>query len=195
MSITATPAAVRAPKRQRGHLRVAAILEAAGELFQEKGYDAATMTEIAARSKTAIGSLYRFFPSKELLAEALMEEYAARLLEEMDAVIARTERLSSRQLAESLVAYRLALKDRRRAALALLESASGIAGKRDRLRREILPRMVRIIAQARPDLTPARAEAMAPVVLHLLKAVSEYDGASVAADVTDLLTVYFSREG
>ena len=37
----------------------------------EKGYDAATMTEIAARSGTAIGSLYRFFPSKESLSDAL----------------------------------------------------------------------------------------------------------------------------
>jgi AcrR family transcriptional regulator len=58
------------PKRQRGHLRVAAILEAGVAVFTEKGYDAATMTEIAARSGTAIGSLYRFFPSKDVLADA-----------------------------------------------------------------------------------------------------------------------------
>ncbi len=58
---TTAPAA-RAPKRQRGRLRVAAILEAGREVFTEKGYDAATMTEIAARSGTAIGSLYPLFP-------------------------------------------------------------------------------------------------------------------------------------
>jgi AcrR family transcriptional regulator len=32
-------------------------------------YDQAKMTEIATRSNTAIGSLYRFFPSKEALAQ------------------------------------------------------------------------------------------------------------------------------
>src|SRR6266700_1792371 len=64
--------AARAPKRQRGRLRVAAILQSAREVFMEKGYDAATMTEIAARSGTAIGSLYRFFPSKESLSDALL---------------------------------------------------------------------------------------------------------------------------
>jgi len=53
-----------APKRQRGRERVAAILDAAAQLFIEQG-QAVTMTEIAARSGTAIGSLYRFFPTRE----------------------------------------------------------------------------------------------------------------------------------
>ena len=67
-----------APKRERGRQRVAAIMDAAVELFSEKGYDAATMTEIAARSSTAIGSLYRFFPSKEALADALLQRYGLK---------------------------------------------------------------------------------------------------------------------
>lgn len=61
----------RAPKRQRGHERVAVLLEAAAKVFLEKGYDAATMTEIAAAANSSIGSLYQFFPTKLLLAEAL----------------------------------------------------------------------------------------------------------------------------
>ncbi|WP_245639904.1 helix-turn-helix domain-containing protein [Paraburkholderia heleia] len=64
------------PKRERDRRRVAAIMDAAVAVFTEKGYDAATMTEIAARSSTAIGSLYRFFPTKEALAEALLLRYA-----------------------------------------------------------------------------------------------------------------------
>jgi AcrR family transcriptional regulator len=59
------------PKRQRGHERVAILLEAAARVFLEKGYDAATMTEIAAAANSSIGSLYQFFPTKPLLAEAL----------------------------------------------------------------------------------------------------------------------------
>ncbi|WP_141262560.1 TetR/AcrR family transcriptional regulator, partial [Komagataeibacter diospyri] len=53
-----------APTRQRGRDRVEAILAAATTVFAEKSYETATMTEIAARSSTAIGSLYRFFPTK-----------------------------------------------------------------------------------------------------------------------------------
>ena len=73
----------RAPQRHRGRLRVAAILEAGAEAFREKGYDAVTMTEIAARSGTTFGSLYRFFPSKEALANALLAQYAERALDRL----------------------------------------------------------------------------------------------------------------
>src|ERR1700749_3181525 len=76
---TKPPAAARAPKRQRGRDRVAAILATAREVILEKGFDAATMTEIAARSGTAIGSLYRFFPTKEALADALLLQYTQQM--------------------------------------------------------------------------------------------------------------------
>ena len=188
-------AAFRAPKRQRGHLRVAAILDAASEIFLEKGYGAATMTEIAARSKTAIGSLYRFFPSKESLAEALMEGYVARLLEALDRIVEQAEGLTPRQLAEALVAYRLVLKAQRKVAFTLLESSSGVGEKRERLRLAIQPRLIAILRKALPKLTEARVETMAPVVLHMLKAVSEADAESVPADIADLLTAYFTKDG
>src|SRR5882762_11403034 len=98
-----------APKRRRGHLRVAAILEAAEQLFAEKGYDGATMTEIAARSGTAIGSLYRFFPNKEVLAEALLADYVGKVRESLDGIAAVAPGMGPRQLAEALVAYRIRL--------------------------------------------------------------------------------------
>ena len=49
----------RAPQRERGKRRVAALREAAVTLFAEKGYDAVTMTEVAARAGAPIGSLDR----------------------------------------------------------------------------------------------------------------------------------------
>jgi len=61
--------AVKVPQRSNGKLRVAAILEAAAAVIAEEGYEGATMAEIAARSGTKIGSLYRFFPNKESLAD------------------------------------------------------------------------------------------------------------------------------
>ena len=36
------------------------LLAAAAEVFAGKGFDAATMTEIAAQSESSIGSLYQF---------------------------------------------------------------------------------------------------------------------------------------
>jgi AcrR family transcriptional regulator len=66
-------------------LRVAAITEAAAAVIDEKGYEGATMAEIAARSGTKIGSLYRFFPNKESVADTIL--VGAR--ENIDAVFDR----------------------------------------------------------------------------------------------------------
>ena len=68
-----------APQREPGKRRVAALLEAAAAVFRERGFEAATMAEIAARAEAPIGSLYRFFPNKEALGEALLQQYAERL--------------------------------------------------------------------------------------------------------------------
>ncbi|MGC3023716.1 TetR/AcrR family transcriptional regulator [Burkholderia sp. DN3021] len=79
----AVPSA-KAPSRARGRARVAALLDAAGVEFAEKGYEATTMTAIAARADSSIGSLYQFFPTKEQVAAGLLEHYLASLGDELD---------------------------------------------------------------------------------------------------------------
>src|SRR5581483_5225404 len=66
------PGARRAPRRARGQLRVDALLASAATVFAHKGFDGATMTEIAAQADSSIGSLYQFFRTKEAVAEALL---------------------------------------------------------------------------------------------------------------------------
>lgn len=54
--------------------RRAEILQAALELFSEKGYHNVSMHEIAARAEFAVGTLYKFFKNKEeLYKEILMQ--------------------------------------------------------------------------------------------------------------------------
>ncbi|MCX4554457.1 TetR/AcrR family transcriptional regulator (plasmid) [Streptomyces sp. NBC_01387] len=50
------------------------ILEAAASVFDECGYDAATVGEILARAKVTKGALYFHFPSKQALAQGVLEE-------------------------------------------------------------------------------------------------------------------------
>jgi AcrR family transcriptional regulator len=54
------------------------VLDAAGHVFAEKGFDAATTEEIAERAGVSIGSLYQYFPNKEALFEAIADQYLAR---------------------------------------------------------------------------------------------------------------------
>ena len=92
----------RAPKRQRGHDRVAALIEAAARTFVEKGYDVATMTEIAAEARSSIGSLYQFFPTKQLLAEALHVDRLARLNAVFVALEEKVDGLSAADIGEAI---------------------------------------------------------------------------------------------
>ncbi len=66
------------PKQKRGERRVAAILDAASEVFSEVTYENATIMMIATRANTSVGSLYQFFINKEDILRALVERYVAR---------------------------------------------------------------------------------------------------------------------
>jgi TetR/AcrR family transcriptional regulator, cholesterol catabolism regulator len=70
------PSAAPATGRPKGTLNVARwgeILQAAGEVFDEKGYQAARIEDIAARVGILKGSLYYYIESKEDLLFALSE--------------------------------------------------------------------------------------------------------------------------
>jgi AcrR family transcriptional regulator len=157
------------PKRQRGRQRVAAILEAGAAVFAEKGYDAATMTEIAARADTAIGSLYRFFPTKEVLADALLDRYGDRMTTALDDIAERAPRLSPPALADTLVDLMLELREHRAAILALLDARSD--AERSQLRAKIRRRMAAILSAANAQLPASRAQTIAPLLVYVLKAV------------------------
>ncbi|MBE9062153.1 TetR/AcrR family transcriptional regulator [cf. Phormidesmis sp. LEGE 11477] len=65
----------RQPQQQRSQERIEKILQAAAEIFWEVGYDAATTHAIAKRAKTAVGTLYRFFPNKLAIFHALEKQH------------------------------------------------------------------------------------------------------------------------
>lgn len=74
------PAHMRSmPKQERGERRMQRLLDAAEQTFAERGYQAATTNEIAARAQTSIGTLYRFFPNKEAIVQHLGERYVQEL--------------------------------------------------------------------------------------------------------------------
>lgn len=68
----------RVPVQERGNRRVEAILDAAAEIFTEIGVDKATMEGIAERSGSSIGSLYQFFPGKEVIFQTLLDRSLQR---------------------------------------------------------------------------------------------------------------------
>lgn len=79
-------------RRERERLRQRQdILDAAVELFSEKGYHNVSINEIAARSEFAIGTLYKFFKSKEDLYRSLFREKADAFEAELDQALGQGE--------------------------------------------------------------------------------------------------------
>lgn len=69
----------------RGEARRKAMLEAACELFLERGFGGTSMGDVVARSGGSLATLYATFGSKEKLFEAIVEEVSAQLLAPLDA--------------------------------------------------------------------------------------------------------------
>lgn len=172
---TPSPKIAQAPKRKRGHDRVAAIKKMATTIFTEKGYEAATMTEIAERSGTAIASLYRFFPSKEVLADALLLDYAQFVLTKLEALQNQTSPSSPERMAKALIDFRLGLQAQRRFAISLVDTRGLKADLKQMFRENLLKGLAGFLHKNIPHLTQSRSEIMASALLHVLKGVSETD--------------------
>lgn len=84
------------------------ILEAAAEVFAQRGLGV-TMDDIAEHAGVGVGTVYRRFPNKELLIEAIFEDHLAQiaaLLEEAvaqddawEALVGAVERIQAQQAA------------------------------------------------------------------------------------------------
>ncbi len=66
----------RAPRQERSTERVAAILDAARELFQELPSQDVSIRSIADRARTSPASVYRYFDDLDQLADALVVEHS-----------------------------------------------------------------------------------------------------------------------
>jgi AcrR family transcriptional regulator len=80
----ATPAAKRtqtvsAPTSTRGRRTRDAIVRAAREVFEEKGFDETRIADITTRADTAYGSFYTYFDSKEAVFKELVKDLSGAI--------------------------------------------------------------------------------------------------------------------
>jgi TetR/AcrR family transcriptional regulator len=76
------------PRKEREQLlHKQQIVDTAMRLFSAKGFHPVSMQEIATQAQFAIGTLYRFFPSKEALYQEIMEQSCGRIMEIINPIL------------------------------------------------------------------------------------------------------------
>jgi len=169
-------ASIRTPQRQRGRERVAALLKAGEEIFAEKGFDAATMTEIAARAKASIGSLYQFFPTKELLADALQTANGEALAQMLEALGRGSKELTPTGLLDRLFEDLSAFLAAHPSFIVLADRPAADKAQKAERRNRMRSQIAMLLSRTNPPLPRERADVMAVIILHLMRVATAVSG-------------------
>lgn len=70
----------KVPTQKRAQETVSAILDAAAHVIAKEGYEGLTTNRVAERAGVSVGSLYQYFPGKEALVLALLEQHHAEMM-------------------------------------------------------------------------------------------------------------------
>ncbi|WP_374575799.1 TetR/AcrR family transcriptional regulator [Phenylobacterium sp.] len=79
-------------REQRVRERREQVIAAARKCFRQKGFHGANMAELAKAAGMSVGHVYHYFPSKEDLIGAIVEDIYHRYLERMEELYAGPER-------------------------------------------------------------------------------------------------------
>jgi AcrR family transcriptional regulator len=177
------------------------LLEAAATVIAERGYEAATMAEIASRAGALVGSLYHFFPNKESLADALIGRYGEVIDEAFDRIDRHVISLPLDNLADALLDLLVEVQSEVRAMRALLEAREDFSAKRQEFRSAALGHIAHTLRLRIPGLNPETAQSMAVILLHnmkLMKALTAESGEpadpGAAAELRQMTRAYLASK-
>jgi AcrR family transcriptional regulator len=113
--------AARERQEAKSEASVAAVLDAALELYSTQGFRATTLRQIADRAGLSVGNIYHHFPNKHAIYRRLIDRYWERLLdpelplnqvfarggfpEDLEAMAAAIEQVVTENAAQILLVY------------------------------------------------------------------------------------------
>jgi AcrR family transcriptional regulator len=196
----ATPlrAVRRPPQQERSERTLAAILDVASSLFAEIGFEATTMTAIAARSQTSIGGLYHYFPEKNSIVLALAQQYGLAIEAEWKPLIAQATDLTPRKFADIFIETVLRLV-RQHPAYLVLQTAPVRPRRDPASRRALRLAIANAFRDKNSALTEKRAYLSANVVVQTVSGMTRLfaesapeDQPTIVADYKVILTAYLA---
>lgn len=139
--------------------RRARVLDAAMELAAEGGYDAVQMRDIATRAQVALGTIYRYFSSKDHLLAACQVELWRAQADRLEAKPPEGAHASDRVIAVLGRSMRGALTEPKRTAALVTASASPDPAVRE-CQAEMMAIMDGVLQRAMDDVDEERREAV-----------------------------------
>ncbi len=196
----------REPRQSRARQTVQRIIDATAKLVQEQGVDNLTTNKVAERANVNIASLYQYFPNKQALLSALLQNYWNDLTRELndmldalgDVSVEESTRLWAQigiakfRESDGLLAELLA----NQSMLASLPEGREFESRlMEAMRRFLLKQRARLQV---PDLDRAIYVAftscMAVLTKHLLEPIPYYKDEEVVDELSRMMGRYFYRE-
>jgi AcrR family transcriptional regulator len=164
---------------------VEAIVEAAARILEKAGFEGYTTNAIAERAGVSIGSLYQYFPNKDVLTLALIERESATLLQEVEEAAANPEwRAALDGMVGAAVRHQL-----RRPALARLldveETRLPVDDKTVPASGSLYLAVRKVVAQAAPD-DRMNIDILTADVIGITRGMTDMAGRTGETDAEDL---------
>jgi AcrR family transcriptional regulator len=163
------------------------------------GYEAATMTEIAARAKASIGSLYQYFPNKEAITVALFRRFANDLLGRWATLTTEADHLEPDALGAKIIEQFVEFSNEQPAFFKILNAPVDLK-KDPAARHRLREQFAALFQKKNPALSMVEALQAASVALQTVKGLIELssevrakDRPGIVAEHKILLSAYLSR--
>lgn len=150
----------RIPQQKRGERRVSGFLRAAASVIAELGFERSTMTAIAERAHSSVGSLYQFFPNKLSLAEALRNQYIKDIEQSWIALGRQAAAMNAEDLTSRLVELQIEIMKNHPVLLTLLDVPPISKARRELIRK----RIAEVLLSHQPHMSRAAALRIASIV-------------------------------
>lgn len=174
-----TPKSLRKkPRQARSAATIAAIVEAAAQILEREGEEAATTARIAERAGVSIGTLYQYFEDRDAVLAAVIRRDREMMSAEIARRIAEGNPQSGEALVRDIIAALLAVmrpRRRRRRLITLgaamrMQSSDDIAATIDGVGALIAAAAARYPKEIRRPLTSVRAYVLTRAVMGALRA-------------------------
>ncbi|MEN9545224.1 MAG: hypothetical protein RLZZ598_2057 [Pseudomonadota bacterium] len=171
IAAAAAPRGKRSHTTERGLVRAEAILVAAHEVFVNEGYGGFSMRSVAARVGVSLSTVQHYYPSKELLVDAMLLASAARYQQAIDAIVRAMPRAS--RLDQFLAAMEMFLAEMKHPAVidglvqmwAAARVDAHVAQTVARIQTRERKTIRNLIAGIRPDASERDCEARAALIV------------------------------